>query len=293
MSEAYAQCDPFQELTQGGCPDCAVWKHRSTSHAPVTSTGTLIGSTTHDHTSTAMTTRLETTTGALVVSSSVTTTTTRLIPTQRVSTSSTSSVTSAPTTTATVSGTECIDFELPAAWSGGGAHSCFTYQELGFEYCRHNELSYACCFCGGGTPGPTSSSTSQSKSVTTTTSFGSVSMPTPTTGTLTTTASMCSDAKLPSAWSGGGVHTCFTYEQHGGLAYCAHKVLAEACCFCTRHHHQLAHSVPTGDDQSQIFSVRGSSPASPLQISNADHSAHIIHLASVSMFMCLMQWFHL
>jgi len=46
------------------------------------------------------------------------------------------------------------------------------------------------------------------------------------------TATQCSDGPLPTAWSGGGVHTCATYEQHGGKAYCAHQVLAEACCFC-------------------------------------------------------------
>merc|ERR1712217_957419 len=48
----------------------------------------------------------------------------------------------------------------------------------------------------------------------------------------TTRPSQCTDSELPVAWSAGGVHTCSTYEQHGGSAYCAHKALAEACCFC-------------------------------------------------------------
>merc|ERR1712232_371650 len=48
----------------------------------------------------------------------------------------------------------------------------------------------------------------------------------------TTLSSLCTDAPLPMAWSGGGVHTCATYEQHGGLAYCQHVALKAACCFC-------------------------------------------------------------
>merc|ERR1711972_389 len=53
--------------------------------------------------------------------------------------------------------------------------------------------------------------------------------------TFTTTssgASVCVDDALPAAWSGGGVHTCATYDQLGGLAYCSHAALKAACCFC-------------------------------------------------------------
>jgi predicted chitinase len=83
MSEAYAQCDASVDLSQGGCPDCAIWKHGSTSHAPVTSTTTA---------STVLTTRPETTTSGLLGSSSATTTSTQaLISTVRVSTSATGS----------------------------------------------------------------------------------------------------------------------------------------------------------------------------------------------------------
>merc|ERR1712066_1135012 len=67
-----------------------------------------------------------------------------------------------------------------------------------------------------------------------TTSSTSLPQSTATTTTMftTTISAPCADTPLPAAWSAGGTHTCSTYEQHGGLAYCAHKALAEACCFC-------------------------------------------------------------
>jgi hypothetical protein len=213
----------------------------------------------------------------LLVSSSVTTTSTQAL---------------ISTTTATVTGTQCIDVELPAAWSGGGAHSCLTYQELSLEYCRHDELNSACCFCGGGAPGPLPSSTSQPTSLTMTTSVA-WSTPTPTTGIVTTTAFVCSDAELPSVWSGGGVHTCSTYEEHGGLAYCAHKELADACCFCSRDQHQQAHFASLGINQSPISSLHGSGPIIAREISMAHGSGTIFSLATASMFIFLMQWVHL
>merc|ERR1712190_235122 len=103
-----------------------------------------------------------------------------------------------------------MDATLPVAWSGGGVHTCLTYEQQGLAYCNHAELKVACCFCGGGQPEPEPE-------------------PTPTSSTTTLP---CVDSALPSAWSGGGVHSCSTYNQHGGLAYCAHGDIKVACCFC-------------------------------------------------------------
>jgi len=41
----------------------------------------------------------------------------------------------------------------------------------------------------------------------------------------------CADFKLTGNWGAGG-HTCDTYEDLDGEAYCAHTVIEEACCFC-------------------------------------------------------------
>merc|ERR1712217_87526 len=74
--------------------------------------------------------------------------------------------------------------------------------------------------------------TSTTSSVTLSTSTAGASTTSTSIDTITTTKpSQCTDAQLPVAWSGGGVHTCSTHEQHGGTAYCEHKALAEACCF--------------------------------------------------------------
>lgn len=153
-------------------------------------------------------TRTTTTTTAAPSSTSFTSvaTTTRL----RVTTTTTTVI-----DTTTIKST-CVDASLPIAWSGGGVHTCMTYEQRGSDYCRHAELEAACCFCGGGVPEPTPSSTPKPMPETTTTSANS----------------QCTDGPLPVAWSAGGVHTCSTYEQHGGLGHCAHKELAEACCFC-------------------------------------------------------------
>merc|ERR1712050_725849 len=154
-----------------------------------------------------------TTSGAITTFTSATPSTTTT--SQKVS----STVSSTVSTTHTSRSSQCVDLVLPVAWSGGGAHTCLTYHQLGLAYCNHAELQVACCFCGGGRPEPTTSSTLGS----------TLSMTT----TITATAqSPCSDAPLPVAWSGGGTHTCSTYEQHGGSAYCSHRALAEACCFC-------------------------------------------------------------
>merc|ERR1712060_968169 len=42
----------------------------------------------------------------------------------------------------------------------------------------------------------------------------------------------CVDFALPGNWGADGLHTCATYEAHGGSAYCAHAEIAEGCCFC-------------------------------------------------------------
>merc|ERR1712008_85014 len=41
----------------------------------------------------------------------------------------------------------------------------------------------------------------------------------------------CMDFKLTGNWGATGT-TCNYYEEHGGLTYCAHTVIDEACCFC-------------------------------------------------------------
>merc|ERR1712007_331203 len=107
------------------------------------------------------------------------------------------------------------DATLPIAWSGGGVHTCLTYEQLGSAYCQHAVLQTACCFCGGGNPAEPEPE------------------PEPEPETVTSTTSLpCTDAPLPVAWSHGGVHTCSTYNDHGGVAHCAHAELHAACCFC-------------------------------------------------------------
>merc|ERR1739845_160416 len=57
--------------------------------------------------------------------------------------------------------------------------------------------------------------TSTTSSVTLSTSTAGASTTSTSIDTITTTKpSQCTDAQLPVAWSGGGVHTCSTYEQH-------------------------------------------------------------------------------
>jgi hypothetical protein len=143
--------------------------------------------------------------------------------------SSSSLSTSNPTGTSN-RGIRCSDSSLPIAWSGGGVHTCSTYQQLDLAYCNHVELQVACCFCGGGqsAPMPMSPAGVIAAPMSTT-----AAMSTPrTTPVVSVTPSVCVDGPLPPSWSGGGVHTCATYEQHGGSAYCAHQELAEVCCFC-------------------------------------------------------------
>merc|ERR1711972_101163 len=152
-----------------------------------------MGTGTATYTSTAST--LGTTTGT-----AVTTSTTR---STAVPTSTTSASFMPASSTSTSRRAQCSDHALPSSWSGGGVHTCMTYEKQSLAHCNHPELRIVCCFCGGG----------QSDSITT--------LPPP-----------CVDAPLPVAWSGGGVHTCSTYEQHGGLTYCQHGELATACCFC-------------------------------------------------------------
>merc|ERR1712217_744002 len=125
----------------------------------------------------------------------------------------------------------CVDDALPAAWSCGGVHTCATYDQLGGSaYCSHAVLKAACCFCGGGQQASTTVFTTSPETTATTTPLQETS--TATMILTTTVSATCADTPLPVAWSAGGAHTCSTYEQHGGLAYCAHKALAEACCFC-------------------------------------------------------------
>jgi len=67
--------------------------------------------------------------------------------------SSTSSLTtslSPVSTTTSSSRGGCADATLPIAWSGGGVHTCLTYEEQGLANCNHAALKAACCFCGGG-----------------------------------------------------------------------------------------------------------------------------------------------
>jgi len=142
----------------------------------------------------------------------ITTTTTTTTLTMSSELTSTRAPTSTSTRTVTSSSRQCIDATLPVAWSAGGVHTCLTYEQHGLAHCNHEELKAACCFCGGGQPEPEPEPE-----------------PVPTSSTTTLP---CADSALPIAWSGGGVHTCLTYNQHGGLEYCSHGAIKVACCFC-------------------------------------------------------------
>lgn len=169
---------------------------------------------------------------------------------------STSDVTATMTTSLTQASTtgtlECVDGPLPTAWSGGGVHTCLTYEQQSSAHCLHAELQAACCFCGGGRPLTTaepvsSTTTATAEPVPSTTT--STAEPVPST-TATMSGPPCTDDPLPVAWSGGGVHTCSTYFQHGGSAYCAHAEIKDACCFCDEGFTYSALSVPEGTQQS-------------------------------------------
>jgi len=93
-------------------------------------------------------------------------------------------------------------------------------------YCNHEALQVACCFCQGGVRPAT-----------------------------TTNSAPCADSALPVAWSGGGVHTCATYNNHGGSQYCAHNEIKAACCFCGGGAGGILFSSlssPTGDQQPML-----------------------------------------
>jgi len=112
----------------------------------------------------------------------------------------------------------CEDEVLPGAWTGGGIYDCRTYLDLGnggTDYCAHDDIAAACCFCKYSTPATTPL-----------TEPSSSPMPTPAAG--------CEDAELPSAWTGGGIYDCRSYLDlgNGGTAYCAHADISAACCFC-------------------------------------------------------------
>jgi hypothetical protein len=105
----------------------------------------------------------------------------------------------------------------------------------GHGFAQWQESDPSRCKGNKGTEGGDSSTTTTSTASIDTSQSSTTIIEVTTTTTTTVTASessQCTDAELPVAWSGGGVHTCSTYEQHGGTAYCAHRELAEACCFC-------------------------------------------------------------
>jgi hypothetical protein len=117
-------------------------------------------------------------------------------------------------------------------------HGFAQWQESDPSKCKGNK--------GSGDSTSTTNTTSIGSTTGTVITSTSTAMPGPTTSTVTTTnPSQCTDSELPVEWSGGGVHTCSTYEQHGGLAYCAHKALAEACCFCKERRRLLASTAST------------------------------------------------
>lgn len=55
--------------------------------------------------------------------------------------------------------------------------------------------------------------------------------PTPSETTAPSPTPDCMDFKLTGNWGATGT-TCDYYEEHGGVAYCSHTVIDEACCFC-------------------------------------------------------------
>jgi hypothetical protein len=110
-------------------------------------------------------------------------------------------------------------------FGGAGIHA-------GHGFAQWQESDPSNCKGNKGTSNGESTSTTRSMSLTSTAATASSTSSTAINRPTTTRPSQCTDSELPVAWSGGGVHTCSTYEQHGGTAYCAHKALAEACCFC-------------------------------------------------------------
>lgn len=56
--------------------------------------------------------------------------------------------------------------------------------------------------------------------------------PSPTSTKAPSPAPECTDFELPGNWGANGIYTCDYYNGHGGVAYCTHTVINEACCFC-------------------------------------------------------------
>merc|ERR1712080_52100 len=115
---------------------------------------------------------------------------------------------------------------------GHAGHGFAQWQESDPSKCKGNK--------GTGDSTTSTASTTGSVSLRTSTAIASTTTSTAINTVTTTKPSQCTDSELPVAWSGGGVHTCSTYEQHGGAAYCSHKELAEACCFCKARRRLLA-----------------------------------------------------
>jgi len=80
-------------------------------------------------------------------------------------------------------------------------YKCSEIEALGKEYCAHDEVESACCFCGGG--------------------FAGTPAPTPIPGP-------CENMAMDGIWSH---YTCAGIEPLGA-EYCAHMEVSSACCFC-------------------------------------------------------------
>lgn len=207
-------------------------------------------------------TTLQTTIDPTTSLATVTSTTTPMRPTSTGETTSTMTASLTQVTTTEIA--QCVDSPLPIAWSGGGAHTCLTYEQQSLAHCLHAELQTACCFCGGGHHITTAEPLS-STATTTAEPWSSTATATaePVLSTTTMTGSPCTDDPLPVAWSHGGVYTCSFYDDHGGSAYCAHAEIKAACCFCHEGLTFAALSVPAEKEQS-VGPISGSSVSCPM-----------------------------
>merc|ERR1719203_362541 len=124
----------------------------------------------------------------------------------------------------------CTDLTMEGSWA---PYSCSNFESPGKEYCAHQELNSACCFCGGGL-------------------LGTVA-PTPAPGP-------CTNLAMNGIW----VHYSCSAIEPLGKEYCAHQEVNLACCFCGGGQSQLTPEVPTPEPEPESTASPTPSPTPAL-----------------------------
>uniref|UniRef100_A0A7S2NST6 Chitin-binding type-4 domain-containing protein n=1 Tax=Leptocylindrus danicus TaxID=163516 RepID=A0A7S2NST6_9STRA len=107
----------------------------------------------------------------------------------------------------------------------------------------------------------------------------------PTKAPTSTGGAVCTDMELPGNWGANGLYTCDTYYNHGGMAYCAHAVLDESCCFCGGG--MISSVIATESPSSSPISEESSAPStSPSESSSASCDSYVDKSACMAVNGC-------